>query len=319
MCEREVVCDFVSAVSSTPTEQQRNDDFEEKLRQIRADIEREYKDKLQKLTAGLEGKHAQQLERVRKEKEVELRMLKLQLEQERRSGDRSIIDETGDVGEAASTSLNVWRSTENMADVILNSVQASTASTTALFQQGPDADRDGDDYAEDEQEEEDMEESTIQKEKSESDGSKVVSPDESKQVVATKSKYVQTKADSTKISVLRISKGDLVLLVFDPQFKTYVVFSVSPTLYILKDSCLQRMGVRPPTQAQGSPGNLDTSRAGAEGGGIAGESPKQRWILGKVVELDYCQIKKPTNRYRLPMNTRFFRVATEPVMLKTQP
>uniref|UniRef100_A0A915J2V7 Uncharacterized protein n=1 Tax=Romanomermis culicivorax TaxID=13658 RepID=A0A915J2V7_ROMCU len=73
-------------------------------------------------------------------------------------------------------------------------------------------------------------------------------------------KSTQTKLSHPHLSVLRIRKGDLVLVTFDFSINAFVVFTVSNSvLYILKESCVVKLGLQKPPQITGmeSP-RLDT-------------------------------------------------------------
>jgi len=98
-----------------------------------------------------------------------------------------------------------------------------------------------------------------------------------------------------QVSVVRLHKGDLVLLVFDALKDCFLAYTVSPVLYIVKESSVQKLGLQKPQQ------QLDAAKS----------VPVSPFTLARLVDMDFCQIKKQSNRYNLPMNTRFYRVSAQ--------
>ncbi|XP_036734850.2 RB1-inducible coiled-coil protein 1 isoform X1 [Manis pentadactyla] len=93
---------------------------------------------------------------------------------------------------------------------------------------------------------------------------------------------------SEKIAIRDFQVGDLVLIILDERHDNYVLFTVSPTLYFLHSESLPALDLKPGERASG------TSR--------------RPWVLGKVMEKEYCQAKKAQNRFKVPLGTKFYRV-----------
>uniref|UniRef100_A0A8C6EEZ0 RB1-inducible coiled-coil protein 1 n=1 Tax=Moschus moschiferus TaxID=68415 RepID=A0A8C6EEZ0_MOSMO len=93
---------------------------------------------------------------------------------------------------------------------------------------------------------------------------------------------------SEKIAIRDFQVGDLVLIILDERHDNYVLFTVSPTLYFLHAESLPALDLRP-------------------GEGASGAS-RRPWVLGKVMEKEYCQAKKAQNRFKVPLGTKFYRV-----------
>uniref|UniRef100_A0AAR2KKY8 RB1-inducible coiled-coil protein 1 n=1 Tax=Pygocentrus nattereri TaxID=42514 RepID=A0AAR2KKY8_PYGNA len=83
--------------------------------------------------------------------------------------------------------------------------------------------------------------------------------------------------------------GDLVLIILDERHDNYVLFTVGPTLYFLHSESLTALDLKPVTGATRRP-----------------------WVLGKVMEKEYCQAKKAQNRFKVPLGTKFYRVKAVP-------
>ncbi|XP_037703355.1 RB1-inducible coiled-coil protein 1 [Choloepus didactylus] len=90
---------------------------------------------------------------------------------------------------------------------------------------------------------------------------------------------------SEKIAIRDFQVGDLVLIILDERHDNYVLFTVSPTLYFLHSESLPALDLKPAS-------------------GIS----RRPWVLGKVMEKEYCQAKKAQNRFKVPLGTKFYRV-----------
>ncbi|KAM9626325.1 RB1-inducible coiled-coil protein 1 isoform 2-T5 [Trichechus inunguis] len=90
---------------------------------------------------------------------------------------------------------------------------------------------------------------------------------------------------SEKIAIRDFQVGDLVLIILDERHDNYVLFTVSPTLYFLHSESLPGLDLKPASGASRRP-----------------------WVLGKVMEKEYCQAKKAQNRFKVPLGTKFYRV-----------
>ncbi|CAB1326401.1 unnamed protein product [Coregonus sp. 'balchen'] len=90
---------------------------------------------------------------------------------------------------------------------------------------------------------------------------------------------------SEKIAIRDFQVGDLVLIILDERHDNYVLFTVGPTLYFLHSESLTALDLKPASGASRRP-----------------------WVLGKVMEKEYCQAKKAQNRFKVPLGTKFYRV-----------
>ncbi|KAL5016944.1 hypothetical protein ScPMuIL_006533 [Solemya velum] len=92
-----------------------------------------------------------------------------------------------------------------------------------------------------------------------------------------------------KVSITSCNIGDLILLCLDERHDQYIVFTIGTTLHFLHSDCLELLG-------------LKTN---------PGESRKS-WVLAEITEKEYCQAKKPQNRFKVPVGTKFYRVKAKP-------
>ncbi|XP_043363808.1 RB1-inducible coiled-coil protein 1 isoform X6 [Dermochelys coriacea] len=97
---------------------------------------------------------------------------------------------------------------------------------------------------------------------------------------------------SEKIAIRDFQVGDLVLIILDERHDNYVLFTVSPTLYFLHSESLPALDLKP--------------------GECASGASRRPWVLGKVMEKEYCQAKKAQNRFKVPLGTKFYRVKAVP-------
>ena len=72
-----------------------------------------------------------------------------------------------------------------------------------------------------------------------------------------------------RVSILSCCKGDTVLLTYDDNYENYVIFMLGPLLHFLHKDSLEIMG-------------LSTVR----------EKVTRSWIIGEVVEREYCEARR---------------------------
>ncbi|EYC20059.1 hypothetical protein Y032_0023g846 [Ancylostoma ceylanicum] len=93
------------------------------------------------------------------------------------------------------------------------------------------------------------------------------------------------------VAIEDIVEGSTVLVIWNDRHNAYMLFSSSTYSHFVKESSVRRLG-------------LATTLPNV---------PRRNWILGKVSHLDLCIIRKADNRYRLPLDTRVYRVDVEPL------
>ena len=85
-----------------------------------------------------------------------------------------------------------------------------------------------------------------------------------------------------------VGKDDLVLVVWAEEHGHYAVYVESPTLHFVHVDCLKALGLN------------------ADGSG-------KKYLTAEVVSKEYCQARKPNNRFKVHVNTKFYRVKVRPV------
>lgn len=91
--------------------------------------------------------------------------------------------------------------------------------------------------------------------------------------------------------------GDLVLIILDERHDNYVLFTVGPTLYFLHSESLTALDLKPgePPHLQEAPPPQQVFTGGLFVVPASGTS-RRPWVLGKVIEKEYCQAKKVAER-----------------------
>ncbi|XP_075678502.1 autophagy-related 17 [Dermatophagoides pteronyssinus] len=93
-----------------------------------------------------------------------------------------------------------------------------------------------------------------------------------------------------KVTANSCEIGDTVLVYYEKKYENFIVYtSLSNLHYIHSDSFKEFDLTKDPI------------------------TNEYDWIIAKVTEKEYCQIKKEENRYKLPVNTKFFRVKIQPI------
>uniref|UniRef100_A0A672ZGP2 RB1-inducible coiled-coil protein 1 n=1 Tax=Sphaeramia orbicularis TaxID=375764 RepID=A0A672ZGP2_9TELE len=112
---------------------------------------------------------------------------------------------------------------------------------------------------------------------------------EASMVTMSQSMSSVSSRHSDKIAIRDFQVGDLVLIILDERHDNYVLFTVGPTLYFLHSESLTALDLKP-----------------------ASGTSRRPWVLGKVMEKEYCQAKKAQNRFKVPLGTKFYRVKAVP-------
>ncbi|XP_060777036.1 RB1-inducible coiled-coil protein 1 isoform X2 [Neoarius graeffei] len=109
---------------------------------------------------------------------------------------------------------------------------------------------------------------------------------------------------SEKIAIRDFQVGDLVLIILDERHDNYVLFTVGPTLYFLHSESLAALDLKPDISHLCLKKMLVSV--------VASGATRRPWVLGKVMEKEYCQAKKAQNRFKVPLGTKFYRVKAVP-------
>ncbi|XP_035228857.1 RB1-inducible coiled-coil protein 1-like isoform X2 [Stegodyphus dumicola] len=91
-----------------------------------------------------------------------------------------------------------------------------------------------------------------------------------------------------KISILTCNVGDLVLLCYEERNENFKVFHFGSFVHFLHQDSLQALNLKIPAESS------------------------EKWALGIVVNKEFCVTKKPNNRYKLVLGTKFYRVKVQP-------
>ncbi|XP_014294856.1 RB1-inducible coiled-coil protein 1 [Microplitis demolitor] len=93
------------------------------------------------------------------------------------------------------------------------------------------------------------------------------------------------------ISLHTCNPGDCVVVLWDTVHTSYIVLQESRTMYFLHSDCVDLLELK----------------TGPDG------LPRQIYVIGEVIDKQYCHAKKPENRYHVPQGTKFYRVRVKPL------
>ncbi|CAD6189442.1 unnamed protein product [Caenorhabditis auriculariae] len=99
------------------------------------------------------------------------------------------------------------------------------------------------------------------------------------------------------VSMQEITEGSTVLVVWDGRHNAYILLCLSSFPHFVKESSVRGLNLL----------NTDSN------------TPRRNWVLGCAKKLDMCVIRKAVNRYGLPVGTKVFRVAVDPVSMDSRP
>ena len=120
------------------------------------------------------------------------------------------------------------------------------------------------------------------------------------------------------VSIRTANRGDVVLFCLNSTSDHYVVFHMGPTIHFLHSDCLPSMGLSIPSgDSVATDSSQDTSTTTTTTNSTPfalalGSGQRQPWAIGEITDKEYCQAKKTTNRFKVPIGTRFYRVKAIP-------
>ena len=92
-----------------------------------------------------------------------------------------------------------------------------------------------------------------------------------------------------------VERGEIVLVVWSDQHNHYSIYHEGKVLHFLHSDSAELLG-------------LSADPTAASSGAAA-----KRHTTAEVVDKEYCQAKKPQNRFRVAQGTKFYRVKCRPV------
>jgi hypothetical protein len=142
----------------------------------------------------------------------------------------------------------------------------------------------------------------------------------------------------TPIAFFTVNRSDHVIIYFDQTYQHYMVYTSLPTLHFIHSDCYELFNIQQKQQQinttsvidsiSGDTGNIstniitpliNTSMINSTAFGINGLNPSTTPLLGQVTDKEYCQAKKPNNRFNVPLGTKFYRVRVKPWKPTTSP
>lgn len=148
-----------------------------------------------------------------------------------------------------------------------------------------------------------------------------------------------TSPQPTPIAFFSVNRSDHVIIYFDQTYQHYMVYTCLPTLHFIHSDCYELFHIQQksnPSQQQQTtntsiidsasvdmaslltnstsptPALINTSMISSAMFGNNGLNPSSTPLLGQVTDKEYCQAKKPNNRFNVPLGTKFYRVRVKP-------
>jgi hypothetical protein len=140
----------------------------------------------------------------------------------------------------------------------------------------------------------------------------------------------------TPIAFFTVNRSDRVIIYFDQTYQLYMIYTCLPTLHFIHSDCYELFNIQPKqnlsqqtnttnvigsvsgdnentsTNTNAVPTLINTSMMNSTLFGTNGLNPSTTPLLGQVTDKEYCQAKKPNNRFNVPLGTKFYRVRVKP-------
>lgn len=92
------------------------------------------------------------------------------------------------------------------------------------------------------------------------------------------------------LQVTSVDRGDIVMIVWSEDNNSFSVYNENSNLYFVHSDSYEALGIS-----------------------LVNGRPQKRYTTAEVVDKEYCQAKKPENRFRVPQGTKFYRVKCRPL------
>jgi hypothetical protein len=144
----------------------------------------------------------------------------------------------------------------------------------------------------------------------------------------------------TPIAFFTVNRSDHVIIYFDQTYQHYMIYTCLPTLHFIHSDCYDLFNIQqkqnliqqpnininntsviesgstdignPLANTNTVPSLINTSMINSTLFGTNGLNPSTTPLLGQVTDKEYCQAKKPNNRFNVPLGTKFYRVRIKP-------
>ncbi|CAF1396648.1 unnamed protein product [Adineta ricciae] len=133
---------------------------------------------------------------------------------------------------------------------------------------------------------------------------------------------------ATPISFFTVNRSDHVIIYFDTTYQHYMIYTYLPTLHFIHSDCYELFNIqsKQPTNTTSVIDTISTENSTSSVAPLINTSminsalfgannnfnPTTTPLLGQVTDKEYCQAKKPNNRFNVPLGTKFYRVRVKP-------
>ena len=149
----------------------------------------------------------------------------------------------------------------------------------------------------------------------------------------------RTPPQPTPIAFFSVNRSDHMIIYFDQAYQHYMVYTCLLTLHFIHSDCYELFHIQQKPNASQqqlttnasiiesssaeirnllanntnpTPALINTSMMSLTAFGSNGLNPSSTPLLGQVTDKEYCQAKKPNNRFNVPLGTKFYHVRVKP-------
>jgi hypothetical protein len=133
---------------------------------------------------------------------------------------------------------------------------------------------------------------------------------------------------ASPIAFFTVNRPDCVIIYYDATYQHYMIYTCLPTLHFIHSDCYDLFQIQSKNNLEQSNEQRRTTLEGTSvptSGllvnnsmisstlmGVNGFNPSTTPLLGQVTDKEYCQAKKPNNRFNVALGTKFYRVRVKP-------
>lgn len=145
---------------------------------------------------------------------------------------------------------------------------------------------------------------------------------------------------ASPIAFFTVNRSDCVIIYYDATYQHYMIYTSLPTLHFIHSDCYDLFQIQSKNNLEQSneedirekisnslsvvlgritsdgstamPGLVNNSMISSTLMGANGFNPSTTPLLGQVTDKEYCQAKKPNNRFNVALGTKFYRVRVKP-------
>lgn len=118
----------------------------------------------------------------------------------------------------------------------------------------------------------------------------------------------------TPIAFFSVNRSDNVIIYFDQTHQHYMIYTCLPTLHFIHSDSFELLRIQQNQMSSQSDKNNNNNATVIDSTkfGINGLNLSTTPLLARVTDKEYCEAKRPVNRFNVPLGTKFYRVRVQP-------